>query len=38
MPLKKYKSTTIFMGMTRTKKRAYGQGTTSPPVSSLFNR
>ena len=38
MPLKKYKRTTIFMGMTRTKKRAYGQGTTSPPVSSLFNR
>ena len=36
MPLKKYKSKVIFMGLSRCKKRAYGQGTTSPPVSSLF--
>ena len=35
MPFRKYKITAIFMGMTRTKKRAYGQGTTSPPFSSL---
>lgn len=36
MPEKAYKNVTIFMGMTRCKKRAQGQGTTSPPVSSLF--
>lgn len=32
------KDVTVFMGLRRVKKRAYGQGTTSPPVSSLFNR
>ncbi len=37
MPLKKYKGTVIFMGMTRCKKRAYGQGTTSPPQLHYFN-
>ena len=33
---KNYKEITIFMGITRVKKRAYGTGTTPPPVSSLF--
>lgn len=36
MSVKKYRGTIIFMGMTRCKKRAYGQGTTSPPKASLF--
>ena len=27
---------TIFMGITRVKKRAYGTGTTPPPETSLF--
>lgn len=33
---KKQRNLTIFMGITRVKKRAYGTGTTPPPASSLL--